>query len=93
MTKNVLAVCQSCAEHNNGEWRNPRNTASVFLGICGCCKKVKLCTHSNYWRNLGPDVEMVAPEEAPIEPEVTPEEAPAAPIKPAAKGKASNILG
>ena len=96
MTKNVLAVCQSCAEHNKGEWKNPRNTASVFLGVCGCCKKIKLCTQSNYWKNLGPDVDMVAPEETPLAEVLVEVKTP--PIKevgpaPKAKGKAPNILG
>ena len=63
MTKNVLAVCQSCAEHNGGEFKNLRNTPPLFLGQCGCCKKIKACTHINYWKNIGSDTDMVSCEE------------------------------
>jgi hypothetical protein len=74
MTKNVLAVCQSCAEHNGGEFKNMRNTPPLFLGQCGCCKEVKACTHINYWKNIGTDFDMTAPKEA-EEPKVAPKAA------------------
>jgi hypothetical protein len=61
MTKNVLAVCQSCAEHNGGEFKNLRNTPPLFLGQCGCCKDIKACTHIQYWKNIGTQTEMVDP--------------------------------
>ena len=95
MTKNVLAVCQSCAEHNGGEFKNLRNTLPLFLGQCGCCKKIKACTHIGYWKNIGTDTEMVSCEEQHLapEPEVEPakDPIPAAP-KRAAPKKAS-VLG
>ena len=107
MTKNVLAVCQSCAEHNGGEFKNLRNTPPLFLGQCGCCKKIKACTHINYWKNIGSDTDMVSCEEqhpAPIGldtfgEDIVPEAqnelapAPAAPAPRKAAAKKSSVLG
>ena len=97
MTKNVLAVCQSCAEHNGGEFKNLRNTPQLFLGLCGCCKKIKPCTHINYWKNIGTDTEMASCEEqhpAPApEVEPTPDEVPVAPAPKRAAAKKSSVLG
>ena len=95
MTKNVLVVCQSCAEHNGGEFKNMRNTPPLFLAQCGCCKKIKACTHINYWANISPNTEMVSCEEQHLAPEAEIEPAkdsiPAAPKKVAVKK--TSVLG
>lgn len=63
MTKNVLQICPSCAENNGAQWKNPRNTAPLFLGVCGCCKEVKPCTHIQFWQGIKSDSELLSPEE------------------------------
>jgi hypothetical protein len=95
MTKNVLAVCQSCAEHNGGEFKNLRNTPPLFLGQCGCCKKIKACTHIQYWKNIGTQTEMVSCEDQLPAPEadVEPDNAPAAPAPKKAATKKTSVLG
>jgi len=57
MTMNVLQICQSCAENNGGQWKNPRNTAPLFLGTCGACKKIKPLTHIQFWKDIKSDQE------------------------------------
>lgn len=64
MNGKVLAICQSCAEHNKGEWKNPRATAPIFLGVCDCCKGVKACTHIQYWKGIKPEGEFEKPSNA-----------------------------
>lgn len=61
MTGKVLAICQSCAEHNKAEWKNPHATPPLFLGICGCCKKIKPCVHIQYWKGIKPEGPLEAP--------------------------------
>ena len=63
MTKNVLQICPSCAESNGAKWKNPRNTAPVYLGVCGCCKKVKPLTHIQFWQNIKSTSDLLPPEE------------------------------
>lgn len=105
MTGKVLAICQSCAEHNKAEWKNPHATPPLFLGICGCCKKIKPCVHIQYWKGIKPDGKFEVPtDEAAEKTEELENEAannassdeskPSAPAPkaPAAKNKAS-VLG
>lgn len=61
MTNNILQICPSCAESNGATWKNPRNTAPLFLAVCGCCKEVKPCTHIQFWQGIKKDSELVAP--------------------------------
>lgn len=74
MTANVLQICPSCAENNSAEWKNPRNTAPLFLATCGVCKTVTPCTHIQFWKGIRSDqpewklpreVKKVAPKKAP----------------------------
>lgn len=104
MNGKTLAICQSCAEHNKGEWKQPRANAPLFLGICDCCKKVEACTHIQYWKNIKPEGVFEVPAEAAKEAEELKDEAansassdenkPSAPAPkaPAAKSRA-NVLG
>lgn len=57
MTIKVLQICPSCAENNSATWKNPRNTAPVFLAVCGVCKKVTPCTHIQFWSGIKSDQE------------------------------------
>lgn len=97
MTGKVLAICQSCAEHNKGEWKNPRATAPIFLGVCDCCKKVKPCTHIQYWKGIKPEGAFEVKNDA-VEASGDDENAPSNSVpaaKPAAKApaKKANPLG
>lgn len=66
-----------------------RNTPPLFLGQCGCCKKIKACTHINYWKNIGADTEMVSCEELEAAPEAKIE----APAPKRAAAKKASVLG
>jgi len=55
MTKNVLQICPSCAENNQAQWKNLRNTAPLFLASCGVCTKITPCTHINFWKGIRSD--------------------------------------
>ncbi len=97
MNGKVLAICQSCAEHNKGEWKNPRATAPIFLGVCDCCKVVKPCTHIQYWKGIKPEDEFENPSKA-VSDDNGEENAPSNNVpaaKPAAKApaKKANPLG
>ena len=61
MTTNVLQICQSCAENNGGQWKNPRNTAPLFLGTCGVCKEIKPLTHIQFWKGIKGDQKFKLP--------------------------------
>lgn len=68
MTKNVLQICPSCAENNSAEWKNPRNTAPLFLAVCGVCKTITPCTHIQFWKGIKSDQpKWKLPTEAPQE--------------------------
>lgn len=101
MSEKILAICQSCAEHNNAEWKGRAN-APMFQGRCDCCKKVKPLTAIQYWRGIKPEddlkpapecentleeVGVIAPKEA-----APKEAAPKTTNKPAAN-KSNTILG
>lgn len=61
MTTNVLQICQSCAENNGGQWKNPRNTAPLFLATCGVCKEIRPLTHIQFWKGIKGDQEFKLP--------------------------------
>lgn len=63
MTKSVLQICPSCAVNNGATWKNPRNTAPLFLTVCGCCGEVKPCTHIQFWQGIKSDSDLKAPNE------------------------------
>lgn len=63
MTKNVLQICQSCAENNDASWKNPRNTAPIYLGVCGCCKEVKPCVHIGFWLGIKSNSDLKSPQD------------------------------
>jgi hypothetical protein len=52
MTKTVLQICPSCAENNKAKWKNPRNTAPLFLALCGVCVRITPCTHVQFWKDI-----------------------------------------
>lgn len=61
MTNSVLQICPSCAENNGATWKNPRNTAPMFLGVCGCCKEIVPCTHIQFWQGIKSDSDLKTP--------------------------------
>lgn len=61
MSKSVLQICPSCAENNSATWKNPRNTAPLFLAVCGVCKEVTPCTHIQFWHGIKSDQEFKLP--------------------------------
>lgn len=71
MTTNVLQICQSCAENNGGQWKNPRNTAPLFLGTCGVCKGIKPLTHIQFWKNIRSDQKFKLPTGKKVAPKKT----------------------
>lgn len=90
MNGKVLAICQSCAEHNKGEWKNPRATAPIFLGVCDCCKAVKPCTHIQYWKGIKPEGAFEVPSNTA---EIEEDAAPAPKTASKAPAKKANPLG
>ena len=62
MTDKILQICPSCAENNDATWKNPRNTAPLFLGVCGCCKKIVPCTHIQFWQGIKSDSKLKTPD-------------------------------
>jgi len=66
MTTNVLQICQSCAENNGGQWKNPRNTAPLFLATCGVCKEIRPLTHIQFWKGIKGDQEFKLPTKEPF---------------------------
>jgi len=69
-----------------------RNTPPLFLAQCGCCKKIKACTHIGFWSNIAPHSDLVSCEE-PLAAVLPPEEVivPTAPVKKSAVKK--SVLG
>lgn len=63
MTNSVLQICPSCAENNGATWKNPRNTAPMFLGVCGCCKEIVPCTHIQFWQGIKSDSQLKTPDD------------------------------
>lgn len=63
MTNHVLQICPSCAENNGATWKNKHNTAPMFLGVCGCCKKIVPCTHIQFWQGIKSDSQLKTPDD------------------------------
>ena len=92
MTNNVLQICPSCAANNQGEWKNPRNTAPLFLGVCGVCKEITPCTHVQFWKNIRSDQTFKTPEEIKkVKPKAKPQPKPQE--APKAEASQSELLG
>lgn len=99
MEKEVHLICQNCSEHNGAEWRNNSATADVLLGKCHVCGEVKAITHIHYWKNINSKFSFKVPPKAssqniPVQNTLVPQEPQEVertqkPLKPAAKGKAS----